>query len=400
MPHTASQNAKASQSTSLQWPYAAIALAPLVFIRLTLLLQLGQSQQPGRIADFVTYWASGRLFLSGLAPYSPQQMLHLERWINPTFSHPQMMLCPPWNLPLFALFGAMAYPIAHLTWFFSSLALDLFSAVGLWLYFGGSRSRLWIPVLLVATFLQMGATEAVGQITPLILAGLTGFLLLSRKNRYFLAGMCLFVFGIKPQLLYLVFLAILIWIVRERRWSVLAGALTISLLSMLAAAIYNPLSLDYFHSGYKAAIDTNCGIGGILRNIFGRQHTWMQYVPTVFGAAWFVWYTRNQRGRWNWRQHLPLLTLISISTAAYGWYHDFILILPAIIAVTARGAYRSSAALVCYVAAQVVMMLAGNISRPWMFTAGLLWIPLYLYLDRTLPEKETDIPNSGQPQTV
>lgn len=388
----------AGQKTSLQWPYAAIALAPLFLIRAVVLAQMGQSPKAGRIADFVTYWASGYLFLARQHPYSSTQMLHLERSINPVFAHPQIMLCPPWNMPIFALLGSMPYHTAQLVWFFFSVALDLFSAIGLWKYFGGAKSKWWIPVLVAATFLQMGAAEAVGQITPLILACLTAFLLLSSQKRYFLAGICLFGFGIKPQLLYLLFLAILIWIVRERRWSVLAGALTISALSMLGTAVYNPHSLDYFHGGYKAAIDTNCGIGGILRDAFGRQHTWLQYVPTVFGAGWFLWYTRRKQARWDWQHDLPLLALVSVGTAAYGWYHDFILVLPALIAVTARGAYRSTAALACYFAAQIVMMLAGNISMPWMFTAGLLWIPLYLYLDRAMSAEKTDSQNPGYAQ--
>ena len=326
MPNLATKSKPTPQKTgSVQWPFAAITLAPLLFLRGIFLTQLGQSGQAGRIADFVTYWASGHLFLTGQSPYSPAQMLALERSIDPAFAHPQMMLCPPWNLPLFALFGIMSYHVAHLLWFVLSIALDFLSAVGLWIYFGGSRSKLWVPLLIAATFIQMGAAEAVGQITPFVLACVTGYLLLTREKRYFLAGLCLFGLGIKPQLLYLFFLAVLIWIIRERRWATLAGALMISAACMLGAAIHNPHSLNYFHNDYRAAIDTVCGIGGILRGIFGRQHTWLQYVPTIFGVIWFLWYLRRRRAAWDWQRDLPILTLVSITTAAYAWYQDFIL---------------------------------------------------------------------------
>lgn len=372
MSNSARLNKDTSQPASLQWPYIAIVLTPLLCLRGILLSQFGQAAQPGRIADFVTYWAAGHLFLTGQHPYSPSQILHLEHLINPLFARPQLMLCPPWTLPLFALAGGMSYHTAHLLWFVLSITLDGLSAIGLWAYFGGERSKLWIPLLIAATFLQMGASEAVGQITPLILASLTAFLLLAKKEHYFLAGLCLFGLGIKPHLLYLVFLAILIWIVRQRRWPVLAGALLISLVALAISALYNPYSLDYLHQSYPAAIATACGIGGLLRGIFGLQHAWLQYLPTVIGTLWFIWYTWRRRAQWSWQRDLPILTMVSIASAPYAWYHDFILILPAIIALAARGAYRSSTALVCYMAAQIIMLLAGSISLPWMFAAGLL----------------------------
>lgn len=367
----------------VQWPFAALALAPLLLLRIMLISEFGHAFSYGRSSDFIAYWAAGRLFLTGLHPYSAAQILRIEQAISSNFSHPQFMLYPPWTLPIFALLGSTSFYVAHRIWFGLSMMLDLLSAAGLWIYFGGSRSRLWIPLLIVATFLQMGATELVGQITPLILISLTAFLLLTRHNRNFLAGLCLVAFGIKPQLLYLVFLAILWWTLRQRRWAILAGALLISSTLLLIAGIYNPNSLDYFSQSYPHAISYVCGLGGILRTVFGIQHTWLQFVPTVFGIIWFLWYAYQHRAQWNWERDIPILTLVSVSTAAYGWYHDFILVLPAIIAVAARGAYRSAVALVCYLALQIAMLLAGGISFAWMFAAGLLWIPFYLYFNQS-----------------
>lgn len=364
----------------LRWILAAICLTPLLSLRASLW------RMPGPPYDFDTYWAAGRLFLARLPPYSPTRMLHLEQSVGWKSNAIQLMLCPPWTLPIFAPDGALSFHVAHLLWLGISIGFNFLSAAALWIYFGGSRTKLWIALLMAATYLPMARAEYLGQITPFILLCLTGFLLLTRKQRYFLAGLCLFALGIKPHLTYLVFLAVLIWIIRERRWTALAGALTVSAASMLGAAIYNPHSLDYFHNGYHVAIGNLCAVGGLLRGIFGIQHRWLQFLPSVFGIAWFIWYSRRRRSHWHWQHDLPLLILVSVSTAAYGWYHDFILVFPALIAIAARGAYRSGIAIVCYAAIQIVGLFAGGISAAWMFTTGLLWIPLYLYLNRSLPE--------------
>lgn len=220
---------------------AAVCLTPLLALRVSLL------RIPRPAFDFDTYWAAGRLFLAQAPPYSPTRMLHLEQSVGWKSNAIQLMLCPPWTLPIFAMDGALSFHVAHLLWLGISIIFNLLSAVGLWIYFGGTRTKLWVPVLIAATYMPMARAEYLGQITPLILLCLTGFLILPQKQHYFLAGLCLFGLGIKPHLTYLVFLAVLIWIIRERYWSVLAGALTISFAFMLGAVIYNPHSLDYFH---------------------------------------------------------------------------------------------------------------------------------------------------------
>lgn len=370
----------------LMW--ATVCLTPLLLLS-TLLFRM-----PQPLNDFDSYWAAGHLFLGGLHPYSITQMMHLEQQIGSKRSDPMIMLCPPWTLPLFALEGGLSFHLAHLLWLATSIVLDLLSALGLWLYFGGSRRGSWIALVIVATFIPLSGTEYLGQISPLILFCLTAFLLLTQRQRYFLAGMCLFGLGIKPHLTYLVFLAVLAWILRERRWAVLAGALTISSACMLGAVMYNPLSLDYFHNGFHVAIGNVSAIGGVLRSIFGMQRRWLQFLPSVLGAGWLFWYLRRHRSDWNWQRDFPLLILVSVSTAAYGWYIDFILILPALIAIAARGAYRSGVAIFCYAAIQFMIVNAFLLPGPnvaWVFTLGLLWIPLYLSLSRSLSKHSTTL---------
>ena len=278
---------------------AAAACGPfcLELLRLRVLLLLA----PLPINDFLVYWASGRLFLTGANPYSVPAIFAIERSIGWPFTHPMSLLYPPWSFPFVALFGVFSFHTAQYAWLAVSLALEAISAVALWRYFGGEKSKQWIALVLFATFLPIGSAEQMGQITPLILAGLTAFLFLLRRQRYLLAGACLLTLGLKPHLIYLVLLALLLWTIQTRRWSLALSAIFFYASSTIAAIAFNRNVLDCFHGTVHDAVDISCGVGGALRSIFGMQHTWLQFLPTAIGTAWFAHYwIRNRRG-WTWK---------------------------------------------------------------------------------------------------
>ena len=90
--------------------------------------------------------------------------------------------------------------------------------------------------------------------------------------------------------------------------------------------------LGYFRGTVQAAVDTDCAVGGGLRGIFGVQHVWLQFLPSVVGVLWFAFYWKRHRNAWVWEKHLPLLLLVSIGSASYFWVHDFVIAIPALIA--------------------------------------------------------------------
>jgi Glycosyltransferase family 87 len=321
--------------------------------------------------DFITYWSAGRLFLAHSNPYSSTALLAVERSQGWPYPEPFVMLCPPWTLPIVAMIASVPMHVARISWLGSTLILNCFSAMGLWLYFGGARREAWIALVAIATFFPMGGAEYMGQITPLIVASITAFLLLLRSRHDFLAGLALLGFGPKPHLLYLVWLALALWIIRERRWKILAGALASYAATSTAAILYNGQAIDYFHNTYGAAIETACGVGGLLRHTFGMQHTWLQWLPSVVGLAWFAAYWRRHRHTWNWQSHLPLLLAVSVASSPYCWHHDFILITPAIISLAVRQAWRSVPVIICYLLLQTLIgigplkALADTMSSLW-----------------------------------
>lgn len=356
------------------------ALLPLVmcgpfFVRR---IQLLLTPQP--IQDFVTYWAAGRLFLSGKDPYSMSAMQGIERSLGWSYAHTLVMLNPPWTLPLVALLALLPFAAAHALWLAVSVVIEAVCALVLWDYFGGEHRQRWIALVLVATFLPAAMAEHMGQITPLMLAGVTGFLLALRHRRYVLGGACLLLFGLKPHLLYLVLAAILLWSIQKRRWAVLVTPAVCAVGSALAAIGFDRNVLGYFHETLQAAVDTPCGVGGALRAIFGVQHVWLQFLPSTVGMAWFAWYWMKHRVAWTWEERMPLLLLVSIGTAPYFWAHDFVLGLPAMVALAVRVGRARAWVLAgaAYLLVQIIIMNTDDWnSKAWIASVSLLWVVLY-----------------------
>jgi len=362
------------------------ALLPLVMCLPFFVRRVNLLRTPLPLHDFVTYWAAGKLFLAGQNPYSATGMLAIERMLGWPYRETLVMLNPPWALWLVAPLALLPFHTAHVLWLAVSLALEAVCALALWRYFGGEPSQRWIALVVLATYLPAASAEHMGQITPVILCGLTGFLLAVNRERYALAGVCLLLCGLKPNLVYLVLLAVLLWAVEQRHWKVLAAAALAAAATTLAAIGFNRGVMGYFHDTVNAAVQTPCGVGGALRAIFGVQHVWLQFVPCVVGVAWFAGYWLRHHRAWQWQERLPLLLLVSIGSAPYFWSHDFLVAIPAVIwlAIQVARARIWVMAGAAYLLVQVVIMSADNgNSKVWMALASLLWIALYglvLYL--------------------
>ena len=374
------QTAEATQDTAdvehaneVRWPFVFVCCVPLLALRIKMLFVHPQ------LGDFISYWASGRLFLTGSHPYSEAAMLATERLQGWPYVQPMMTFCPPWTLPTLAVMAWFPFRTAQICWFAISLLLNCFSALGLWVYFGGDKQKAWIAMLVLATFFPMSHAELLGQITPLMLASLTALLLFLKSGRQFTAGVFLLGLGFKPQLLYLLFLAMLFWIIKARAWRVLAGGLAGYGGATAIAQLYNPNSLDYFRHTFRVAVEVSCGVGGVLRSIFGVQHIWLQFLPCLFGIIWFLYCWARNRSQWAWKTHLPLLLMISVSSSPYFWNHDFILVLPALIAVAVHGGYRNFFTLVSYLVVQEITFAAYGygFSDAWRSATGILWIVFY-----------------------
>jgi hypothetical protein len=238
-------------------------------------------------------------------------------------------------LPVIVPFGLLSFSAGKSLWFGIGLALTLVSVQWLWDLYGEGENR-WIGWLVAVTFLPVAVVLAIGQIGPLVLFGLSGYLRFEARHDDYVAGAFLFLTALKPHLVFLFWIALLMCALHRGRWKPLA-----SLLAVLAGASFLAVLLDHQtfqqyvgHFGKeRIVLQESPTLGGLLRHISGLPA--MQFVPLAGAAVWFVLYWIRWRSTWEWRDRLPSLLLVSIVATFYAWFFDQVVLLPSVFYVTA-----------------------------------------------------------------
>ena len=141
-------------------------------------------------------------------------------------------------------------------------------------------------------------------------------------------GAALVVCAIKPHLLYLVWIAFMLWLWQSRNWQALLG----SALAAMGAALF-PLLFDAEVYRHYAALYAIPDIPrpldwltptwrSVVRVFIGPGQIWLQILPSLAAIAWVVSSWRNHRHRWSWPEHLPLVVLVSVTTSIFAWTYD------------------------------------------------------------------------------
>jgi len=351
--------------------------------------------------DFVEYWAAGRLQLTGGNPYSPEQLFALQKSVGWTDDIPIMMWNPPWTLPFVMPFGLFDYPIGRGLWFLLNLALMLLCIDSLWHFYGGPKPYRWLARIVSFLFLPTLVVLYLGQIGILILAGIVGFLHFERGQKWWLVGIVTVLIAIKPHLLYLFWIALLLWAIDQRRWSVVISGSLFGLVATAIPMLPNPSVIaQYLHALNN---DTPLRwhtptIGMLLRLLFGEEKHWLQFLPAALGALWFLFYWQQHRRTWHWAKQMPLLLLMSACTRPFGWTLDLVVLLPAVIQVTvwllgSRHRWLIGLATISYLAISVLaaapILPTGDFWRLWMAPALLL---TYLVLWKQIGRETLTLP--------
>ncbi len=287
--------------------------------------------------DFIEYWSAARLNFSGGNPYSPQELLAVQQAAGATAAEPLIMYNPPWMLSLAAPFAVLSYPWARTAWLLVQFVLLVGCATWGWLYWQGSRRKIWLAWLVMFTFWPTFSMLATGQLGVFMLVGILGFAYAVRYQSWWAAGVALALMTLKPQLLYLFWLAWLFWLWEMRLWKmVLAGALVLVGLT-LPPYLANPLVFQQYVACLQMSPPVAWAtptLGTLLRMWFGPERFWLQFLPMGLGLAWLLWYYWGRRGRkWCWQQALPWILCLTFVTSPYGWAHDQVILLMVILQV-------------------------------------------------------------------
>jgi hypothetical protein len=341
------------------------------------------------VDDFVEYWAAGRLNLTGQNPYGADELLALQRQAGRDKANPLMMWNPPPVLTLVMPFGLLDYQPARLLWLLLSLTLVLVIAHHLWGAYGGPPKLRARALLLPFTFMPTLFVLDIGQIGVWVLLGLVTLGWGLRRQRWAWAGAALILLAIKPHVAYLVWLALGLWWLRARRWTLLLGAGGALAVTWLLPTLINPA----VNQQYITAVTTapplywkTATLGNLLRLVVGAQYEWLQFVPPLVGSLWLLGEWRRRAADWDWQIELPRLTLLSTLTMAFGWPFDMVVLLLVVFQIAvwvtrAPASPRRRQVIVGYLAINGLALLqaiggAGLSHYVWLPTACLLlyWV--------------------------
>ena len=368
-------------------------------------IEISPSRDPG---DFIEYWASARLLVNGANPYSPEEMLSLQRTIVPDRIDPLLTWNPPWTLFFTAPFGLMSFPLAHFLWLMLNTTVLIICSPLLWKIYGGDPNRSRIAWLICFATIPTYMVLSLNQITPLVLLGIVGFLNFYRRKLFFLSGMSLTLVAIKPHLAYLFWLALLFWLIDHRQWKILYGALV-----GVASATLLPLLLvpDVF-SLYVSQYSTELApkpldwqtptLSTALAYLIGSNALWVRTIPTLLGAIWLIFHWRKNRNDWDWFKQMPLLLLTSQVATPFAWTFDQILLLPALmeVAVWTSQSTRLAVIIKAIVVAFAMINLGPLIVNALVpYYQWLFWmVPLYLIAYMHLKATELNLDKSLNPR--
>jgi hypothetical protein len=318
----------------LRWSISLGLLAVSLWIALT-------GTRPTGVNDFAEYWAASRRLLLRQNPYASRPQMARELGLVSREPLPPVMLMrnPPWALPLVLPLGLLSYRAAQLLWSFIGFAAALVSIGLLWRAYSVPKHPHWQGWLSAGLFLPLATAIALGQIGPLVLLGLTGFLIFQEKKQDVWAGAFGLLIALKPHLVFLFWPALLLWIVRERRWRVLWGlGLALSGATVLALR-FDTQILRHYHDLWtetRVVWEEIPTLGGVLSLLIDHRQHWLAYMPAIGAAIWFaVRWLRNGRD-WRWFEQMPLLLLVSVASTPYAWFFDQVVLLPAVLQAAAR----------------------------------------------------------------
>jgi hypothetical protein len=293
--------------------------------------------------DFVEYWTAAHVLVNRQDPYSLEAMMKAQQAMGWSEPEPLMVMSPPQFLPFLIPLGFFqSYVLARVIWLCVSVAMLVFEISTLWSLYRGPSSRRWVAIGAAALFYPVWHCLAVAQIAPLLLLGIVGFLWLEQRGHLFLAGCALALTSAKPHLFYLVWLAVLLWSVREREIRVIIGAGVSIAAALGGALLIDPAALSQYialaRSDYIWVY--NSGAGGVLTSLLGQKGHLLQFVPMLPGLIGLAWYWDKYRDQWRWRDRLPVVLTISVLTAAYGWPFNEVVLLVPVIMIAVESTYR------------------------------------------------------------
>jgi Glycosyltransferase family 87 len=325
-------------------------------------------------------------------PYDARAVLDLETQNGYRRDKPLVLRTPPWSLFIVLPLGLLGPLGAWVLWTAISLgSLLIGMRICRKLYGTGGVTRDLFS-LVGYTFAPVPACLVAGQMGLVLLLGLMLFLWWERDQPFW-AGAALILPFAKPHLLSLFWLAVLFWIVLRKNRAVAFGFVAALVMATGLAIAFDPSIFRHYREMLsEAAIGYEFipALSGVLRLLFFRRWFWIQFIPMIVGLVWAAWFLRRHRENWDWRQHAPILLVVSVLTTPYAWLTDEVVLLPAILQAVAfvyqtrkKMNIATRMALFAFAFLNGLLLLILRFKIPFStgiyFWSSLVWFLWYLY---------------------
>jgi hypothetical protein len=310
---------------------ARIALAAL--LAYFLFSRTGELHANVGARDSIAYWAAGRLLLQHENPYDAATVLALERQQGYTEAKALVLRTPPWSLFLMLPLGILNAFWAWIVWIGLSVGVLIWAVRVTWRIFGEGTRPPPFWVIIGYCFAPVPACLVAGQFGMLLLLGIVLFLFLE-QNYAFWAGAALILPFAKPHLLSLVWLALALWVCRERKGRIAGGFVSAISIATAIALMFDPVIFQHYRAMLQdAAIGQEFipALSGVLRLLLLRPFFWAAFIPMSVALVWCTWFYFVNRSKWNWRDQGLTLLVVSVLTTPYAWLTDEVVLLPAML---------------------------------------------------------------------
>lgn len=381
----------------------AILLASLLAWFLARHQQTIQSNVKGR--DSTLYWATAKLLVHRGNPYSISEVLALE-WSEHRVTagkKPTMYRPPPWSLWMIAPLGWLNAYWSWILWTALALAALVVDIRLCWRIYGDRPRPPTVFLLAAYLFAPVFACLVLAQMGTLLLLGVLLFFVLVEKQP-FLAGFALLLPMAKPHFFAPFWLALLVWIVARKKWSVLAGMLSAFVAANGFAMVFDPAIFQHYRQMLQLDQMQNefmPNLSGVMRAVFFRQHYEAQFVPALIGMAWAASFYWERHERWNWALHGPWLLVVGAMVAPYSWMMDEVVLLPAVLqgVIWLSGQklkLRSQFAVLLFILLDLLLLLIVKAKVDFFtgiyFWSALVWFFWYRYANRLRSQSDTPQP--------
>jgi hypothetical protein len=343
--------------------------------------------------DSIQYWAAGTLLIHRSNPYSVPDVQALESGQGYAAKRPLMVRMPPWSVWMTLPEGLLSSYWAWVLWISCLFASLVISMRITWRVYGnGSRPP---DIFHLAGYLSapVAACLVTGQVGTILLLGTAAFFLLE-KDHPFWAGAALLLPMEKPHIFVHVWLVLVFWVLREKRWALLGGTVTAFLIANCIGLAFDPAIFRHYREMlHQQAIQNEFipSLSGVMRALFFRRIFQVQFVPMILGLLWSLWFYWKNRSTWNWPQHGLAVLIACVLTTPYSWMTDEVVVLPAILQGViwlhrARLDWGSRFVILVFVFLDLLLlvMLGARIplTHASYFWSSLLWGGFYLYAKR------------------